>query len=465
MIYLKTGIGIELRGEDILIASLQGNFSGGTFTHFKRIAGYRFRPQEDVRREINQFFRSNGLNKDSIVLGIPRKDVVLRYLDLPLEVKDDLKQVVQYQVQSFEPTDDDTYYHDYVLLNEQPGQKKISILLILVRKSVLDGHLRLLKNFEISPIAVVNSSMGLANLLLQNAEDSANKTYILADLCPSGLELLALRHGSLAYSREAAKEEGQGWGDLFIKEVNEAVSKIRLNPEGTLEKIILAGESSDSALEEIKTQIPDCELLRKSLRLSVPVDNTAHIQEAATVLGLAFTGMGQNLSIKANLIPSNVRSRQMRWAYIPAAILSLVILLLIAAMGFRQMAQNRILVSMLDKEIASRKAPVRKVQELKNQASDLEKKIKRIESLVTAKDRNLEILQELTTILPADTFLTSYNNRDGSIQLRGLSGSSADLIPKLEKSPLLRDVNQRGTIYKDNQTGKDNFTIDAKLEK
>jgi len=465
MIYLRTGIGIELRGEDILIASLQGNFSGGTFTHFKRIAGYRLRAEEDVRREINQFFRTNGLSKDSIVLGIPRKDVVLRYLDLPSEVRNDLKQVVQYQVQSFEPTDDDSYYHDYVLLNEQSGQKKISILLIMVRKSVLDGYLRLLKNLEISPMAVISSSMGLANLLLQNSKDLANKTYILADLGASRLELLALRNGSLVYSREAEKEEGRSWGDLFIKEANEAVSKIRLNPEGTLEKIILAGESSELALEEIKAQIPDCELLRKSLRLSVPAENNAHIQEAAAVIGLAFTGMGQNLSIKANLIPSNVRSRQMRWAYIPAAILSLVILLLIAAIGFRQMAQNRILVSMLDREINSKKAPVRKVQALKSQAIDLEKQIKLLESLVTAKDRNLEILQELTTILPADTFLTSYSNRDGSIQLRGLSGSSADLIPKLEKSPLLRDVNQRGTIFKDNLTGKDNFTIDAKLEK
>jgi Tfp pilus assembly protein PilN len=465
MIYLKTGIGIELRGEDILIASLQSNFSGGTFTHFKRFAGYRLRAEEDVRREINQFFRTNGLSKDSIVLGIPRKDVVLRYLDLPSEVKDDLKQVIQYQVQSFEPTDEDSYYYDYVLLNEQSVQKKISILLIMVRKSVLDGHLRLMKNLEISPTAVVFSSIGLANLFLQNPKELTNRAYVLADIGVSGLELLALRQGSLLYSREAAKEDGQSWSDLFLKEVNEAISKIRLGPDGILEKILLAGESSESAQEEIKAQIPECELLRKSLRLSVPVENIPYVQEAAAALGLAFTGMGRNLSIKANLLPPNIRSRQMRWAYVPAAILSLVILLLIAAMGFRQMAQNRILVSMLDKEIKSKNTAVKRVQALKNQSAALEAKIELMERLVNTKDRNLEVLQELTTILPADTFLTSYSNRDGIIQLRGLSGSSADLVPKLEKSSLLWDVNQKGTIFRDNSTGKDNFTIDAKLEK
>lgn len=449
----------------MLIASHQSNFSGGTFTHFKRIANYRLRAEEEVRREINQFFKTSGLSKDSIVLGIPRKDVVLRYLDLPSEVKDDLKQVVQYQVQSFEPTEEDSYYYDHILLDGKAGQKKITVLLIMVRKSLLDGYLRLLKNLEITPTAVVNSSMGLANLFMQNPKDLTNQTYILADLNPSGLELIALRQGSLVYSREALKEDGQSWGNLFLKEVNEAVSKIRLGPEGTLEKIILAGESSELAHADIKARIPECELLRKSLRLSVPGENKAYIQEAAAALGLAFTSMGRNLSIKANLLPPDIRRRKMRWAYIPAAILGVIILLLFAAMGFRQTVQNRMLVSKLEQEIKALNAPVKKVQTLQNEAQALEKKIEFVENLITAKDRNLEVLQELTTILPADTFLTSYSNRDGTIQLRGLSGSSADLIPKLEKSSLLRDVNQKGGIFKDNQTGKDNFTFEAKLEK
>jgi len=465
MIYLKTGIGIELRGEDMVIASLQSNFSGGTFTHFKRIAGYRLRAEEDVRREINQFFKTNGLSKDSIVLGIPRKDVVLRYLDLPAEVKDNLKQVVQYQVQSFEPTEEDSYYHDYVLLDEQAGQKKITVLLIMARKSLLDGYLHLLENLEIRPIAVISSSIGLANLFLQNPKDLTNKTYILADLGAFGIELLALRQGSLVYSREASKENDHNWSDLFLTELNEAVSKIRLSPEGTLEKIILAGESSESAYDDIRSRIPECELLRKSLRLSVPGENKAYIQEAASALGLALTGMGRNVSIKANLLPPDIRNRQMRWAYIPAAILGLTILLLLAAIGFRQIWQNRQLVSMLNQEIKSLNAPVKRVHDLRNQTIALETKIQFVANLVNAKDKNLEILQELTTILPADTFLTSYSNRDGTIQLIGLSGSSSDLIPKLEKSSLLRDVNQKGTIYRDAQTGKDRFTFEAKLEK
>jgi hypothetical protein len=141
MIYFKTCVGIELRGEDMLIASLQSHFSGGTFTHFKRIANFRLSDTETLRREIQSFFKSNGLSKDNIVLGIPRKDIVMRYLDLPSEVGDNLKQVVRYQVQSFEPTEEDRFYYDYAVLKNSSAQKRLEILLVMVKKSLLDDHL------------------------------------------------------------------------------------------------------------------------------------------------------------------------------------------------------------------------------------------------------------------------------------------------------------------------------------
>ena len=78
---------------------------------------------------------------------------------------------------------------------------------------------------------------------------------------------------------------------------------------------------------------------------------------------------------------------------------------------------------------------------------------------------NLEILQELTTLLPADTFLNNYQNQEGSITLTGSSPSAEALIPKLEASPLLKDVVQRGQVFKDQQTGKDHFTFALKLER
>lgn len=465
MIYLRTGIGIEFREDDLLLASLQSNFSGGVFTHFKRIADYRLRTQEDLRHEVSHFFRNNRLSKDSIVLGIPRKDMVLRYLDLPSEVADNLKQVIHYQVQTFEPTEEDSFYYDYEILNEQPGQKRLFVLLIMVRKSLLDEHLRLLRNLDIRPTTVIGSSMGLANLYLQNQKDLQDKTFLLADMGKTSMELFALRHGKFVYSRETPKDANSYWKDLLLDEVNEAISKMRLDPEGSLENIVLVGEASEFALEDIKTGIPDCELLKKSFQFSIPGEYRVYLQEAACCIGLAYTGIARNPSIKVNLLPTELKSRQTFWAYITAAMLGVIILLLIIGLGLHQTVQNSLLLSQLEQVKKMLNVPAQKARELRAQGETLEARTKLIESLLKNKDRNLEILKELTTILPEDTYLQSYSNRDGIIQLNGFSGSSSDLAIKLEKSPLLKDVVQKGIISKDLGSGKDRFTFEAKLEK
>ncbi len=465
MIYLKTCIGVELRGDDMLISSLQSNFSAPVFTHFKRIPGYRQLNKEDLRREVNLFFKSNRLSKDSIVLGIPRSDVILRYLDLPVEVADNLKQVVQYQVQSFEPTEEDKFYHDFVVLDGNGAKKKLSILLVMVRKALLDDQLSFLRGIGIRPTSVTGSSLGLSNAFLQNRKDARDKTFILADLKSSALEIVALRNGSLLYSREVPKDSEQSWKDLVLLEVGEAASRMRFGPEGALEKVVLAGESSESAHEEIKASIPDCELLKKSLEFDVPGENKPHLQEAASALGLAFTGMVRRPSIRVNLLPYELRIHQTRWAYVPTVIFGLAIIALLIALGFHEMAQNRVLVRKLDQEIQSLKAPVERVQSFRSQADALEKRITSVEDILLRRDKNLEILRELTTVLPSDTYLSAYQYRDGTIQLVGYSASSSDLIPKLEKSPLLKDVVPKGPIFKDPQKGKDRFTFEAKLER
>jgi Tfp pilus assembly protein PilN len=472
MIYFKTSIGVELSGEsgeDILISSVQSNFSGGVFTRFTRIQNFRSRDKEDLRREVNSFFKSNRLSKDNIILGIPRKDIVLRYLDLPAEVADNLKQVVQYQVQSFEPTEEDKFYHDYALIPNESGGKRLTVMLALVRKSMLDDILKLLLESGIKPVSVLGSSMGLSNIILQKnkAKEVQDKTFILADLRSSTLELLALRNGSIVYSREIPKGDERSWKDSVLHEIGEAASKIRLGPESSLEKIILSGESSPAAYEDMKFEIPDCELIGNSIALEIPGENKIHVQEAASTIGLACTGRIRRPPIRMNLLPMERRIHQSRWAYVPTVICGIAILALLAMMGFHRMIQNQRLVRQLDEEIMALTKPVNTAHSYRKQAEELEKKARSLEELLNKRDMNLEILRELTNLLPPDTFLQNYNckNQDGIIQITGLSPSVPDLIRMLEKSSLLKDVGLKGSTWKEQATKKDRFTIEAKLER
>ncbi len=465
MIYLKSSVGIEIRQDDLLISSLQSNFSAGVFTHFKRIANYGKRERDEVRREISQFFRSHQLDRSNIVLGLPRGDIIIRYLDLPVEVADNLKQVVQYQVQSFEPTEEEKYYYDYVKVNQGPGAKRLSVLLVMVKRSVLDTHLEVLRDLGIKPKSVTANSVALSNLFLQSNRNFLQKVFILAQLTDSGIEIITLRDGALAYSRETPREGSTNWKELLLREVEEATGKVRMGPDDTIEKFVLAGDGADAAKQALSSEIPDCELIGSSLRFEVPPENKSRLQEAAASLGLAYSGLVRRSPIQLDLLPAQLRTHQARWAYIPAIILTLVNIGLLVALGVRPIFQDRILVRKLDQEVQSMRGRVQKVQAVRNQAKALQQRIEYIEGIYRKRDMNLEVLQELTNILPQDTFLTMYANREDSIALAGSSPSAPDLIPKLEQSPLLKDVAIQGSIFKDVQTGKDRFNFVAKVER
>jgi Tfp pilus assembly PilM family ATPase/Tfp pilus assembly protein PilN len=464
MIYLKTSIGIELQEKDMVLSSLQGNFSGGSLTHFMRISDYRNRDTAELRQEIQAFLKNNILGKDNIVLGIPRRDVLFRQLDLPAEVADNLKQVIQYQVQSFEPTDEDSYYHDYTLLDRSGKNKRLHVLVAMVRKSILDNHLQLMSELGIQPAVVTCGTLALTNVFLQDRKKMQDKNYVLANTAASSLELIVVHDGIPVYSQETAKNDSLSWKDLVLQELDEATSRIRLEPGSVIEEIVLAGDSSETVYGEIREAIAECALLKDAAHFKSAEETRPYLQQAATAISLAYTGMMRHPSFKINLLPAAFRFKQTRWAYISAAVLGLIILALLAGLFIHGQIQDRELVQVLDEEISEIKPDVAVILESQRQTEELEKEIDFIESLFRSKDKNLYVLQELTTMLPDDTYLYNYRNQEGRITISGLGGSASDLIPLLESSPLLKEVAVQGNIQRDNLTGKDRFTIIAKLE-
>lgn len=461
MIYLKTGVGIELRGDDILLAAVQSNFSKAALTRFMRITDYPRFTRADLCGVIDRFFRDNGLGRESVVLGIPRKDCVIRYLDLPLEARDNLREVVRYQVQAFEPTEEDGFYYDYTPLEGAPGQKRLAVLLAMVRKSFLDKQLALLRELGIRPLIVAFGSAGIANMYLAARKDVGDKTFFLADAGKSELELFALRNGQLIYSREVSKNETQSWSDLLLGEINEAAARLRLGPDGVLEKIVLTGESSRDTYEEIRERIPECELLERSFPLASEV-NSQTISEAAAVCGLAFTASASNPAVKLNLLPPDLQRRRGRLGIAVAAAMGVIILLLLAGLSLVKPMQDNQRLALLEKETQTLESRVRIVRDLQSREEKLETQRKLLADLLNDDDRNLDILKYLTETFPEDTYLSSYTYNKGVISFGGESGSFSDLSSQLEKSPLLKDVVQRGTVSK-TQAGRERFTFEARL--
>ena len=214
MIYLKTSVGIEIRGEDLILSSLQGNLSGAAVTRIQSVANFRQRPREEVLGEIDTFFKSGGLGRDNVVLGIPRRDLVFRHLDLPAEVADNIKQVVRYQVQSYEPTEEDKFYYDYSILPNGQKGKRLLILLIMIRKAILDEYLTRPSRSG-DPTCSRNRKFGGTGRPLSPQQKGCGGQDLLPGRSDSrkAWKFWLVRNGALLYSRDVAKGESATWKD------------------------------------------------------------------------------------------------------------------------------------------------------------------------------------------------------------------------------------------------------------
>ncbi|MDL1972032.1 MAG: PilN domain-containing protein [Deltaproteobacteria bacterium] len=75
----------------------------------------------------------------------------------------------------------------------------------------------------------------------------------------------------------------------------------------------------------------------------------------------------------------------------------------------------------------------------------------------------LDILLELTRLLPDDAWVNYINIRNKRIDLRGEANSALKLVDILEKSPIFKNVRLNSAITKNKVTGKERFYLSLEL--
>ena len=76
-----------------------------------------------------------------------------------------------------------------------------------------------------------------------------------------------------------------------------------------------------------------------------------------------------------------------------------------------------------------------------------------------------EVLDEVTRILPDDTWLLQFGRRGERLTISGYSGSPSALISLLEDSEILAEVSFSSPVTADPRVGRERFNITARIAK
>lgn len=177
---------------------------------------------------------------------------------------------------------------------------------------------------------------------------------------------------------------------------------------------------------------------------------------------LAIAGPRQNSGL--NLLPPEQRQvTSVNQSHTLTAFLALSAFALLLAVLYLPLLEQEDSLKHLEADIAGSKEVVAKLQGVKLQKDALLEKA----GFLATKRNNyipvIDLLLELTRIIPDDTALNRFYLADGKIQLQGESANASQMIQSIESSEMLTDVKFSAPVIYNEASRKDKFSISAQL--
>jgi len=185
-------------------------------------------------------------------------------------------------------------------------------------------------------------------------------------------------------------------------------------------------------------------------------------------LGMAPTGVDINSAdgpLGMNLLPEAMRfhivNQQVRLNWMLAA--ATVFLLVFAMAQSLWLREHQ--VEAINGAIDNVRAEAQAVQQIRKQIDDASEAAGFLQVRKIDNGYKVELLAELTRILPDDTYLDRLSMHEGTVQMQGKSGNAQSLIELVNASPIFENASFRGPTRLDNRSGKEIFDLTADVTK
>ena len=164
-----------------------------------------------------------------------------------------------------------------------------------------------------------------------------------------------------------------------------------------------------------------------------------------------------------NLLPAGLRVREVNRKLRMNVVLAGVAVVLLALVMTQSLYLRSHQVFELEAAIAEVRDEARLVQRIKEQIRDTSEAASFLTVRRDASPLAIELLADITRLLPEDTYLDRLVINQTSVQMQGKSGNAQRLIERVNQSELLDAAAFRGSTRLDARTGLEIFEINANI--
>jgi general secretion pathway protein L len=452
------GLGIYIGPHELAVAHVSKRFfavvlrSGRTFP-LPPVARAGERRQA-IAQALLAFLGESRADARRTYLCVPREVAACNRILLPAAARENLSQVLEYELERLVPLPRDQVHFDYSV--RPLGEDRLEVLLTCIPREVVRANLEALEDAFVRPRGIVLASTAIADYLAFCRGETQTPVGLLIGAADT-VELTLVADGRLVASQllpvqraaapaELSRSLARQLADGFLAPEDVQLYRWELG-NGSGPTLPPLGEGNLAALA--------------AGRLEAPPEFFEHPEPALLpALGAALDAVREG-TVPVNLLPVEGRRRSEEGLSLATVVLVALVGVLLVVWGGSAIVKAELLHRQVRTELAEVQPKVREVKALQDQIAETRRQL---DILAGGQERRITaLLKELSDVLPTDAYLTSLNLRAGRLTLDGLARSASDVVAALEKSRHFKNVSF--TSPTTHQGDKERFALVAEVER
>jgi general secretion pathway protein L len=402
---------------------------------------------------------ATGASRAEVALVIPKAWCMVRTAEFPVTVRENLADVVSFELDRLTPLAADRALYDFQELGDAEG--RIRILLAVVKAEALQPYLAALqkRGIVVGRVSVALAALGTVSHFLHRKGNTA-----FVAVRPGRYEGGWMRDGRWAAS--IAGDFPAGGGETAVLRVAEAIDGLveQMKAEGGAPpRVFVHLDAPGERWSDLRSAVgAPVRFLGESdlapLALDPGVREGLSPEALGGLLECLWPGArGLDLLSKGSHPPK-------RTPRAPTAVL----LVLLALLGLFWLVSPLTFadrkIEAIDREIASRRDEVLKIEAVRRDLDGVVKEIATIDSFKTSRPMKLNLIREITKVLPKTAWLSRLRITDTALEVEGFASSATEILPRFEASPWLKKVEFAAPTSRDTRLNMDRFSIRMEME-
>jgi len=421
---------------------------------------------------LERIIKINHLKIDNLLISLDRSLVTIRFIKLPCVNEEEISNMAEWQAVKFLP-----YKIDEIVVSHQTIRVDADgfshVILVIVPKSTIRKFTNICDVLKLHPRAITLSSEGLLKWYVDFQSDADKDSALaLVDIDKDSVELVIIYQERFLFSRSLVSSEIEGDDQSKERIINEI--KISINSYSKQEssvpikKIILTGNKSQVSnlaplfKDEFDTEVVVIDQL-KNLNLKDVIGEPSIIQDTsfASICGLALNQKLTQIDLLMQENKDKIAYLENRKKLFKTISLALFAALVICGIFTFNFYSKKKIINTLDRQLKKITPAAMEIQDIKN-------KIAIINTCMDNKGSCLEVLREIYSLTPKNTYLNTLIFQEANeVILKGTAPAMSSVFsftPILNESLLFKNVEVRYVTQRKTQTGElTDFEIICKL--